>query len=196
MTTLSEVNAMDDEAFVAAFGGIFENSPWVARRAWNSRPFASREALHRAMTQQVESAARAEQLALLRSHPDLGARARMSAASINEQRGAGLDQLTPEEYVELTAWNQAYRDKFGFPFVFAVKDASPSSETGGHPPATGAVVPIGFLESPIMEALRRRASEADADAELAEALAQVYRIAWFRLEAAVGSEDGPEEGSR
>ena len=78
---LSEVNAMDREAFVAAFGGIFEESPWVARRAWDSRPFASREALHRAMTQQVESAAREEQLALLRAHPDLGARARMSAAS-------------------------------------------------------------------------------------------------------------------
>jgi len=83
--TLSELNAMDREAFVAAFGGIFEDASWVARRAWDSRPFASRKALHRAMTQQVESAAREEQLALLRAHPDLGARARMSAASTHEQ---------------------------------------------------------------------------------------------------------------
>ncbi len=169
---------MDREAFVAAFGGIFEASPWVARRAWGSRPFASREALHRAMAQQVESAAREEQLALLRAHPDLGARARMSAASTSEQRGAGLDQLTPEEYAELTAWNQAYRDTFGFPFLFAVKGAGKAA---------------------IMEALRRRAfpdTGADTEAEFAEALAQVYRIAWFRLEAAVGSDDGPEEGSQ
>jgi OHCU decarboxylase len=158
--TLNEVNAMDREAFVAAFGGIFEESPWVASRAWDSRPFVSREALHRAMTQQVELAAREEQLALLRAHPDLGARARMSDASTREQQGAGLDQLTPAEYAELTALNQAYRDKFGFPFLFAVK---------------------GSGKQAIMEALRRRV-EADAEAELVEALAQVYRIAWFRLE--------------
>jgi 2-oxo-4-hydroxy-4-carboxy-5-ureidoimidazoline decarboxylase len=174
--TLSEVNAMDREAFVAAFGGIFENSPWVARRAWDSHPFASREALHREMTRQVESAAHEEQLALLRAHPDLGARARMSAASTREQGGAGLDQLTPEEYAELKARNQAYRDKFGFPFLFAVKGAG---------------------KSEIMEALRRRTfsdagADAEMDEELAEALAQVYRIAWFRLESAIR----PEEGSR
>ncbi len=168
--TLSEVNAVDREAFVAAFGGIFEESSWVARRAWDSRPFDSREALHRAMTQQVETAAHEEQLALLRAHPDLGARARMSAASTREQQGAGLDQLTPEEYAELTAWNQAYLDKFGFPFLFAVKGGSKSA---------------------IMEELRRRAS-ADAEIEFSEALAQVYRIAWFRLEAAIR----PEEDSR
>jgi 2-oxo-4-hydroxy-4-carboxy-5-ureidoimidazoline decarboxylase len=167
MMTLREVSAMDRQAFVSAFGGIFEDSPWVARRAWDSRPFASREALHRAMTQQVESAAREEQLALLRAHPDLGARARMSAVSTSEQRGAGLDQLTPEEYEQLTAWNQAYRDRFGFPFLFAVKGAGKTA---------------------IMEALRSRAFPdpgADTEAEFAEALAQVYRIAWFRLEAAV-----------
>ncbi len=74
--TLSEVNALDREAFVSAFGGIFEDSPWVARRAWDSRPFVSspfvsRDDLRRAMTHQVESATREEQLALLRAHPDL-----------------------------------------------------------------------------------------------------------------------------
>jgi len=168
--TLSDVNAMDREPFVAAFGGIFEDSPWVVRRAWDSRPFASRRALHQAMTHQVDSAAREEQLALLRAHPDLGARARMSAASTREQEGAGLDQLTPEEYADLTAWNQTYRDKFGFPFLFAVK---------------------GSGKRAIMEALRQRAG-ADVDTEFAEALTQVYRIAWFRLEAAIKA---PEEDS-
>jgi len=161
---------MDREAFVAAFGGIFEESSWVARRAWDSRPFDSREALHRAMTQQVESAAREEQLALLRAHPDLGARARMSAASTREQQGAGLDQLTAEEYADLKARNRAYRDKFGFPFLFAVNAAG---------------------KNEIMEALRRRAS-ADSETEFLEALVQAYRIAWFRLESAIR----PEEESR
>jgi len=161
--TLSEVNDLEQEQFAATLGGIFEDSPWVARRAWDSRPFHSIEALHGAMTRQVESATRAEQLALLRAHPDLGTRARMSAASTREQDGAGLDQLTPEEYAELGTRNKAYRDKFGFPFLFAVK---------------------GSGKNDIMEALRRR-TERDAEAEVAEALAQVYRIAWFRLEAAI-----------
>jgi OHCU decarboxylase len=164
--TLREANAMDRQSFTAAFGGIFEDSPWVAWRAWDSRPFASRAALHGAMTRQVELAAHAEQLALLRAHPDLGARARMSEASTREQEGAGLDQLTSEEYAELTARNRAYRDKFGFPFLFAVK---------------------GSGKRAIMEALRLRGAS-DADSELAEALAQVYRIAWFRLEEIVRKE--------
>lgn len=161
--TLRELNILDREAFVAAIGWVFEDSPWVAWRAWELRPFPSREALHRAMAQQVDAASREEQLALLRAHPDLGARARMSAASTREQGGAGLDQLTADEYAQLTTWNQAYRDNFGFPFLFAVK---------------------GSGKSAIMEALRRRAV-ADPEAEVAEALAQVYQIAGFRLETVV-----------
>jgi OHCU decarboxylase len=160
---IAEVNGMDQESFVEKFGAIFEDAPWVASQAWDLRPFTSRQALHQAMKQKVAAAACSEQLALLRSHPDLGARARMSAASTREQAGAGLDQLTPEEYAELQARNQAYRAKFGFPFLFAVKGADKTA---------------------ILEALRRRA-EADREAELAEALEQVSRIAWFRLEAVV-----------
>jgi OHCU decarboxylase len=160
---ISEVNAMDQESFVAACGAIFEDGEWVASQAWDLRPFTSRQALHQAMKEQVASAARAEQLVLLQAHPDLGARARMSAASAGEQKGAGLDQLTQEEYAELRARNQAYRAKFGFPFLLAVKGADKTA---------------------ILEALRRR-GEADQEAEFAEALEQVYRIAWFRLEAVV-----------
>ncbi len=160
---IAGVNAMNRESFVEKFGAIFEDAPWVARQAWDLRPFTSRQALHQAMKQQVASAARSEQLALLQAHPDLGARARMSAASTREQAGAGLDQLTPEEYAELRSRNQAYCAKFGFPFLFAVKGADKTT---------------------IMEALRRR-GDADREAELAEALEHVYRIAWFRLEAVV-----------
>ena len=158
--TQRDLNALtekgDREAFVAALGWIFEDAPWVARRAWESRPFPSVAALHEEMVRQVQSATPEEQLALLRAHPDLGTRARMSSASTVEQAGARLDQLTPDECAEL----QTYRDKFGFPFLFAVKGSS---------------------KADIMEAVRRRIS-ANALAEIAEALAQVYRIAWFRLE--------------
>src|SRR5262245_63632905 len=76
------------------------------------------------MVAEVERASHREQLALLRSHPDLGTRARMSAASTGEQSGAGLDRLTPDEYQRLQELNTAYRQKFGFPFLYAVKGSS------------------------------------------------------------------------
>ena len=98
-------------------------------------------------------------MALLRAHPDLGTRARISAASTAEQSGAGLDRLTPDEFERLQRLNSAYRDKFGFPFLFAVK---------------------GSTKYDILQALERRI-QASPDAERQEALRQVYRIAEFRL---------------
>ncbi len=109
----------------------------------------------------VEGATRDEQLALLCAHPDLGARAKMSEASIGEQAGAGLDSLTVQEYVSLSIMNGLYRNKFGFPFLFAVK---------------------GSTKHDILEALARRLDAAPED-EFRVALEQVYRIARFRLEA-------------
>ena len=161
--TLADLNAADRVQFVAHLGSIFEDSPWVAERTWPRRPFASAEALHRAMVAEVSAATRADQLALLRAHPDLGARARMSDASIGEQAGAGLDRLTPEEFATLQRLNAAYRRKFAFPFLLAVK---------------------GRTTHEILDALASRLS-ATPDGEFAEALQQVYRIARFRLEAAV-----------
>jgi 2-oxo-4-hydroxy-4-carboxy-5-ureidoimidazoline decarboxylase len=157
--TVAELNTLDREDFVAAIGWVFEHSPWVAERAWAARPFATLEALHRAMIAQVEAASPQEQIALLRAHPDLGARARISAASTKEQAGAGLDRLTPEEFESLQRLNAAYRDKFGFPFLFAVR---------------------GSAKYDILKALQRRL-EATPEDEYREALRQVSRIAEFRL---------------
>jgi len=158
--TLAELNAFDRERFVQALGWIFENSPWVAERAFDSRPFPDLDALHRAMIARVEQAAPEEQLALLRAHPDLGTRTRISVASQGEQSGAGLDRLTPDEFERLTRLNSAYRDKFGFPFLFAVK---------------------GSTKDDILRALKRRLQAAPAD-EHRVALEQVSCIARFRLE--------------
>jgi 2-oxo-4-hydroxy-4-carboxy-5-ureidoimidazoline decarboxylase len=163
--TLAELNDSDREGFVAAVGWIFEHSPWAAERAWSHRPFASLDAMHQAMVAEVLAAGRDEQLALLRAHPDLGSRARMTDASTREQAGAGLDSLTPDEFVRLQQLNTAYRDKFGFPFLFAVKGAS---------------------KHDILAALAARLP-ASADEEFAEALRQVFRIAWFRLQGGVRS---------
>jgi 2-oxo-4-hydroxy-4-carboxy-5-ureidoimidazoline decarboxylase len=161
--TLEELNAMDHEEFVAAIGWVFEGSPWVAERAWRRRPFATAAALHHAMASAVAHASRKEQLALIRAHPDLGERDRMTAASAGEQSGAGLDCLAPEEFERLRRLNTAYREKFGFPFIYAVKCRS---------------------KDDILAALESRLAR-DHDAERDAALAQIYRIAQFRLEDAI-----------
>ncbi len=157
--TLADLNASDRDGFVNALGWIFEGSPWVAERAWARRPFASTTALHAAMHAEMAAADRDEQLALLRAHPDLGARVRMSASSTSEQAGAGLDRMTVADVERLQHLNAAYREKFGFPFLFAVR---------------------GSTTRDVLEALDRRLS-ASIEAEFAEALQQVSRIAAFRL---------------
>ena len=158
--TTADLNSLEQVDFVAAIGWVFEHSPWVAERAWDARPFANVEDLHRAMVAQVEQALPDEQLGLLRAHPDLGTRARVSEASSAEQAGAGLDQLTQAEFERLRALNETYRDKFGFPFLFAVK---------------------GSTKHEILNALERRV-RSPREEEYRVALDQVYRIARFRLE--------------
>jgi 2-oxo-4-hydroxy-4-carboxy-5-ureidoimidazoline decarboxylase len=161
--TLDGLNVLDLPAFRDAVGWVFEHSPWVAECAWQNRPFATLAALHEAMVDAVAEAAPAEQLSLIRAHPDLGTRARMSAASEGEQAGAGLDRLTPSEFDRLLRLNAAYREKFGFPFIYAVRGAGKDS---------------------ILAALETRLA-AEPGAERAAALGQIYRIAQFRLESLI-----------
>lgn len=166
--TIDTLNALDRDSFVATIGWVFEHSPWVAERAWTKRPFANPASLHQSMVVEVEAALREEQLALLRAHPDLGTRARVSVASSAEQGGAGLDRLTPEEYEELQRLNNSYRAKFGFPFLFAVK---------------------GSTKHDILRALRARLNSG-IEEEYTEALGQVYRIAQFRINDTVDAVGG------
>src|SRR5712692_415875 len=126
-TTLQALNGMDAAGFVGTLGWVFEGSPWVAERAFTARPFASGEALHGAMVRAVEQASRDEQLALIRAHPDLAARVRLSASSTAEQAGAGLDRLSADEYARFQELNGRYRERFGFPFVIAVRHHTKSS---------------------------------------------------------------------
>jgi 2-oxo-4-hydroxy-4-carboxy-5-ureidoimidazoline decarboxylase len=165
---LEELNARDRDAFVETLGWIFEDSAWVAERAWTRRPFASLEALHQAMMDIVRQATESEQLVLLRAHPDLGTRARVSDASTGEQRGAGLDRLDVNEYAQLQRLNDEYRRRFGFPFLFAVK---------------------GSTKEDVLTALEARVSRS-RDEEFAEALRQVYKIARFRLEDVIRGSSG------
>ncbi|MGI9464614.1 MAG: 2-oxo-4-hydroxy-4-carboxy-5-ureidoimidazoline decarboxylase, partial [Aestuariivirgaceae bacterium] len=160
MIPLDVVNAMAHGDFVETFGDIAEHSPWVAETAAADRPFADRRAMVAAFAGSVQSAAPGAKLALLCAHPDLAGKAAMTDDSTREQAGAGLDALTPEEFERFTAMNDAYKTKFEFPFIFAVKGAD---------------------KFQILEAFEERL-ENSREREFDTACAQVCRILRFRIE--------------
>ena len=122
---MAPINAMDRAAFVQKFGGIFENSPWVAEKAWEKKPFASLDEMHAALVAVAKYAPATAQLALLQSHPDLAGKeaqaGTMTASSVSEQASAGLNALSHDEMVQVSDLNAAYKKKFGFPFIIAVR---------------------------------------------------------------------------
>ena len=158
---LARVNALDDSAFTSRFGGIAEHSPWAAAEAARRRPFDDREAMVAAFASAVRSASTDARLALLRAHPDLATRlGSLGRDSRREQRGAGLDRLDAASRALFESRNRAYRERFAFPFVFAVKGA-----TGEQ----------------ILEAFELRLLRS-VDEELEAAIEQVLRIIRFRIE--------------
>lgn len=160
MITLETVNAMPAEEFVSTFGDVAEHSPWVARHAAAARPFAAREAMVAAFADAVAAATREAQLALLRAHPDLATKARLTDDSTKEQAGAGLNALSAAEFARFTRLNEFYKAKFDFPFIFAVR---------------------GATKHQILAAFSERVNNAPED-EFDTALQQVSRIFRFRIE--------------
>ncbi len=162
MTTtfsIARVNNMDRATFVEVFGQVYEESPWVAERAWEQKPFADRTVLANAMEQVVRAAGSDQALALFRSHPRLGIVASMSNFSREEQAGAGLGAAGDEDRRVLAELNDDYEAKFGFPFIIAVR---------GHTPAS------------IIKACSNRLST-DRELEIQQSLEQVCKIAGLRL---------------
>jgi 2-oxo-4-hydroxy-4-carboxy-5-ureidoimidazoline decarboxylase len=161
--TLAEINALDHRAFVERLGGIVEHSPWIAEEAWPRRPFASVDALHAALVEGLMAAPIDTQMVVIRAHPELAGKAairgEMTADSKLEQGGAGLTQCSPQEFARLSALNRAYKAKFGFPFIIAVK---------------------GLDRAAIIERFAVRL-EHDRATEFVEALAQIARISRLRL---------------
>jgi len=162
--TLDALNRMDRVEFSRALGAVFENSRWIAERAWASRPFASVDALHSAMMTVAREAPRDVRLSLLRAHPDLAGQAAragtMTPASVDEQASAGLDRLSEETYERFSRLNAAYREKFSFPFIVAVRRL----DVGG-----------------ILTTYEKRLGHS-ADEELEVALVQVGEITRMRLD--------------
>ena len=167
---LDQLNALDRNAFVAALGDVFEHAPWVAESAHAARPFATVAALHDAMMQAVRTAPREQQLAFVRGHPELGGKVAragaMTADSVSEQGGLGLDRLSDAEFARFERLNAAHGTTFGFPFIICVRRHTRDS---------------------ILRQFERRAGN-DSATELAAALSEIGFITRLRLVAKV---DGP-----
>jgi OHCU decarboxylase len=157
-------SALAHDAFLATFGPVYEASPWVAESVWPAVERGELDdlpALAEAMRSTVDAAPREQRLALIRAHPQLAVAGRMAEASVQEQRGAGLDQCSPQELADFRRLNAAYNERFGHPFIVAVK---------------------GLTRADILAAFAARLAN-DADTEFATAMAQIHRIAGFRLAA-------------
>lgn len=148
------VSSMTKAEFIARFGPVYEASPWVAEACWPPP-----EDLGGAMAAAVDAAPREVKLKLIRAHPELASRAKMADASVKEQAGAGLDQCSADEFEAFQRLNAAYNDRFGFPFIFAVK---------------------GATRAEILAAFQSRLGN-DPETEFQTAIAQIHRIAGFRL---------------
>jgi len=165
MIALAQLNSTSAQAFVAALASVFEHSPWVPERVAALRPFNSTIGLHKALCEAVLQAEDGLQLALIRAHPELAGRAALSgdltSASTSEQKGAGLSlsALTQLQFARLKSLNAEYADRFGFPFVLAVKGHTPDS---------------------VIETLAKRVRH-DAQEERRVALREICRIGYFRL---------------
>ena len=156
---IAELNQMSQPDFVAALGAVFEDTPVIAQKVWEQRPFTDQDDLHQKMVMIVNGLSQAEQLSLIRSHPDLGSKVKMADASVEEQLEVGLDRLTSDECDRFHQLNQAYKSQFGFPFIIAVKN---------HTKAT------------ILQAFEQRLKNA-VDTERQQALSEIIQIAHFRL---------------
>jgi len=166
MSGTATPSRMDRRAFVLTFGHAFEHSPWIAEKAFDRglpEDADTASGLHRALCAVLRDASEARKRALIDAHPDLAGRlaraGRLTADSGKEQAGAGLDRLTDAERARFTELNDAYKARFGFPFIIAVK---------------------GRSKAEILEAFERRLAN-EAATEESAALEQIERIALLRL---------------
>src|SRR4029077_10644743 len=170
-TPLAELNACSKADFVAALANIFEYSPWIAEQAASARPFAGIGPLFDAMKAAVDRAPSELRLALIKAHPDLANKtqraAGLTAESNAEQNSVGLDRLSDAEYEAFERVNDAYRSKFGFPYIVCVRRQTKDS---------------------ILRDFERRLPN-DAATEMQTSVEEICRIAALRLDQLVAADD-------
>jgi len=168
---LSDLNACSKADFVSALANIFEYSPWIAEQAADARPLAGVKALFEAMKAAVARAPAELQLALIKAHPDLANKTQRAAGltvdSTAEQNSVGLDRLSDAEYEAFERVNNAYRAKFGFPYIVCVRRQTKDS---------------------ILRDFERRLPN-DANKEIRTAIEEICRIAALRVDQQVVSDD-------
>jgi 2-oxo-4-hydroxy-4-carboxy-5-ureidoimidazoline decarboxylase len=157
--TMAELNALSAGDFVRVIGPVFEHSPWIARDTSPRRPFAEMDELLAALCNTVRNSSDDQKLALIRAHPDLVGRMALTAESSGEQAAAGLDRLTPEEVALFQRQNEAYRQKFGFPFIICARQNKKDA------------IIAGFA----------RRLQNSREQEIRAALEEIYKIAALRL---------------
>ena len=159
---INKINKLSQSEFIKVFANIFENSIWIAEELYKQKPFINFEELSLKMLDIFENASKKKQLIILNAHPDLADRTKISSLTPNskkEQSNVGLDQCTEEEFKEFKNLNDKYKKKFGFPFIFSVKNKS---------------------KKEILSNFRQRVSY-DISVEFSEAVKQVKKIANLRL---------------
>ena len=165
--SLTRLNQLSRDRFIETLGSIYEHSPWVADLVYESLPFDSLEELAQCMFEAVRQSPESQRLQLIRNHPELAGKeastGSLTTESRREQSGAGLDQCSPDELVQLRALNQRYREKFNFPFVIAV---------------------TGLNRAAIIAALEKRLNNS-VQVELASSISEIGKIASIRLNALI-----------
>ena len=160
MTLENDLNNLNRDKFVSLFGVIFEKTQWIAEKLFDHKPFKNKEDLINKMFQIYETAQKNEVLIILKSHPKLAIEKNLTKHSSKEQSHANLKNCTDEEYNEFKRLNNEYEEKFGFPFILAVK---------------------GKNKIEILNNFRQRINN-DIELEFSEAKSQVRKIAQFRLD--------------
>ena len=159
---LNKINKLDQNEFTDFFGNIFENARWIAEKLYNQKPFKDFEDLSQKMLNIFENIDKEKKLEIINSHPDLADKTKIGSLtpdSNKEQNTAGLDKCSEEEFNEFKKLNIKYKEKFGFPFIYAVK---------------------GKSKNEILNNFKERVA-CDIDVEFEEAKKQVKKIASLRL---------------
>ena len=162
MNMINKINKLTKSEFIKAFGNIFENSSWISEELYKLKPFDSFKDLTTKILDIFENTTKEKQIKILKAHPDLADKTKiisLTTDSKHEQSSVGLDKCTPGEFAEFKNLNFKYKKKFGFPFIFAVKNKS---------------------KIEILASFRKRIS-CDINIEFEEAKKQVKKIASLRL---------------
>ena len=158
----NKINKLSETEFTQVFGNIFENASWIAEKLFIQKPFRDFNDLSEKMLNIFENTNREKKLKILRSHPDLADKAKiglLTQDSNKEQNAAGLDRCSEEEFSEFKSLNIKYKEKFGFPFIYAIK---------------------GKSKIDILNNFKERVA-CDINVEFIEAIKQVKKIASLRI---------------